>query len=64
MTMYEKYRTDFGLVDGLCGKNEKNENVILSIDEEKAVVKTLQSNNFIRINIFWKEGIEEELYEH
>lgn len=64
MTTYDKYRQQFGLIDNLVGTNEKKENLIVSIDEEKVEIMTIQSNGYARTNVYWKDGTEEELYDH
>ena len=45
------------------GKNENGENVIITIYPDKTVVRTLQKNNWMRINIYWNNGDVEEVYE-
>lgn len=63
MTTYEKLKNQFGYCEALVGVNEDNENVIVSIDKECASVRTLQSNRWQRINIYYKDGLEDEVYE-
>lgn len=45
------------------GVNENGEWVSVKIYPDKIESKVLQSNNWYRINIYWKDGTEEELYE-
>ena len=61
--MYKKLLKQFGYCEALCGVNEDNDNVIVSIDKECASVRTLQNNHWQRINIYYKDGTEEEYYE-
>ena len=61
---YDLLLQKYGYCDALCGNNEDGELVIVSIDKEKATIKTSQHNKFIRVNIYWKDGTSEELYEH
>ena len=61
---YTLLLSKYGLCEGLCGNNDDGEHVIVSIDEEKATIKTAQHNGFIRVNVYWKDGTREELYEH
>ena len=63
MTDYEKLFTKFGMVEGQCGTNSNGENVVVSIDNECASVRTLQDNGWSRINIYYKDGCVEEYYE-
>lgn len=64
MTTYEKLVAEFGdNVEDACGHNQNKENIILNINDEYAEVRTLQKNGFHRINVYWKDGTEEELYE-
>lgn len=64
MNTYDELLKRHGYCEGLCGNNEDGEHVIVSIDKEKAIVKTAQYNGFIRVNVYWKDGTYEELYEH
>lgn len=45
------------------GKNENGENVIIVIYPNRTIVRTMQVNNWIRINIYWDNGDTEETYE-
>ena len=64
MNTYEKYFAEFGLTpDPLCGVDEDGEDVIVSIDDDCACVKTLQGNGWIRTNIYHRDGTVEELYQ-
>ena len=44
------------------GKNKNGENVIIMTYPDKTVMRTLQKNNWIRINIYWANGDVEEIY--
>lgn len=59
---YKELYEQFGLVEGQIGVNIDDEYVMLTIDEESATVSTLQENGWIRVNIFYPDGTEEELY--
>lgn len=63
MTYYEELFKKFGYVEGQVGVNELGEHVIVSIDEDAASVRTLQRNGWMRINIYYEDGGEEETYE-
>ena len=64
MTTYEKLVKKHGYIDtAKCGINEDGEDVIVSIDEESACVRTLQKNGWMRINIYYPDGTSEELFE-
>ena len=60
---YEELVTKFGYIEGQVGTNENGENVLVSIDNECASIRTLQHNGWQRINVYWKDGTEEEYYE-
>ena len=62
MTYYEELKRMYGYVEGQIGENEDGEKVIVSIDEESAEIQTLQDNHWIRVNIYYPDGTEEELY--
>ena len=48
----------------LFGENEYGENIIISINSDNITVQTMQSNDWIRTNIYWvNDCIVEELYE-
>ena len=64
MTDYERLLKKHGKCEGLCGVNEDGENVIVSIDDRLAEVKTLQKNGWIRVNTYWYDGTSEETYIH
>lgn len=61
--MYQKLLNKYGYIDSKSGKDEDGNIVIVSIDEELASIRTFQSNGWIRINIYHKDGTNEELYE-
>ena len=64
MSEYEKLLKQFGLVEAQVGINEDGEPVVVTIDNECAEIRTIQKNSrFHRINIYWKDGTEEEMYE-
>ena len=66
MTDYERLLKKHGKCEGLCGVNEDGENVIVSIDDRTATIRTFQKNGFIRINVYHNDddGTSEELFEH
>ena len=64
MTHYEELFNQFGFIEAQAGINEDGEYVIVSIDENCASVRTLQSNQWQRINIYYKDGVEDEYYEN
>jgi len=63
-THYEELLKRHGYCEGLSGMNEDGELVIVSIDHERAVIKTSQHNGWIRTNIYHKDGTSEELFDH
>lgn len=64
MTTYNKLLKEHGLIEEpLCGINEDGEKVIVMITDTDATVRTIQSNGWHRINIYYPDGTEEELYE-
>ena len=62
MFYYQELKRKYGFIEAKVGENEDGEKVIVSIDEESAEIKTLQDNGWIRINIYYPDGTEEELY--
>ena len=58
-TLFELY----GFIEGQVADNDRGEHVLVSIDEHKAVIRTFQHNGWIRYNIYYKDGSEEELYD-
>ncbi len=65
MTRYEELVNQFGYIEAGVGMNDDGENVIVSIDKKCASVRTIQHNSkFQRVNIYYPDGTEEELYEH
>lgn len=62
MTFYEELVTKHGYIKGQVGVNSDGENVIVTIDEESASVITVQENGWLRQNIYYPDGTEEELY--
>ncbi len=62
MIRYDELKAEFGYVEGLVGNNEDNQVIIVTIDEESASIRTLQENGWIRENIYYRDGSEEELY--
>ena len=60
---YNWLKNKFGYCKWLSGKNEDDENVIITIDEESAEVQTLQKNGWCRTNVYYPDGTSEELYE-
>ena len=64
MNFYDELKTKYGLInESMVGKNELGENVIVSIDDNCACVRTLQNNGWARINLYYKDGTCEELYQ-
>lgn len=63
MTTYEKLLKAHGKISDLVGKNEHGENVIVSINDNFAVVTTLQNNGWLRSNTYYPDGTETEEYE-
>ena len=61
--MYEKLVKQFGYCEGMVGKDEDNDSVIVSIDKKCATIRTLQDNGWARINVYWKDGTVEEYYQ-
>ena len=45
-----------------CGTNDNGESVVISVFTDKIVVETLQSNGWTRKNIYYTDGVTEELY--
>ena len=45
------------------GKNEEDEDQQISINPDHIVVDTLQSNHWLRRNIYWDDGTVEETFE-
>jgi len=62
MFYYQELKRMYGYVEGQIGENSDGEKVIVSIDEESAEIKTLQDNGWIRVNVYYPDGTEEELY--
>ncbi len=63
MTTYEELLEKYGMIpDTRVGVNENGENVIVSIDEECACITTMQHNRWMRTNIYYPDGWEEEYY--
>lgn len=47
----------------ITGKNEDGESIIITICFDRIVTKTLQKNNWMRINTYWADGNIDENYE-
>lgn len=62
MNRYDELKQEFGYVEGLVGNDEDNLPVMVTIDEESAEIKTFQENGWVRINVYYRDGTEEELY--
>jgi len=60
---YNELFSKYGMVTCQVGVNDLGQHVVVSIDDESASVRTLQDNGWQRINIYHKDGTEEELYE-
>lgn len=43
--------------------NENNENIILEITDEYLKTSTLQNNDWIRVNVYYKDHTVEEYYD-
>lgn len=48
--------------DAISGVNESGEPVTVSILCDRIITKTYQSNNWTRINTYWRDGTREETY--
>lgn len=68
------FSSDYGTVSELIkkygaqglyaiGTNEDGENIAIKICSDHIITKTLQKNNWIRINTYWEDGNIEEIYE-
>ena len=57
MDNYKEYDTM------LIGENHDGEMVCVSVFKDKVVVKTIQKNDWIRVNVFYRDGTTDELYE-
>lgn len=63
MTTYEELLQKHGYIDlPKVGVNEDGEKVMITIDEDAAVIDTFQNNSWVRTNIYYKDGTVEELY--
>ena len=65
-TTYDELRAKYGLIpEAKVGINEDGEEVIIYIDEECASLRTMQKNSrFMRVNVYHKDGTNEEYFEH
>ena len=63
MYTYHQLVEKYGYCNAMTGINEDSETVIIAIDEEQASIRTLQSNDWMRINVYHKDGTSEEYYE-
>ena len=45
------------------GKNEDGESIIITIYSDRVVTKTLQKNNWMRVNTYWADSNIDEIYE-
>jgi len=59
---YEDYLKLYGYVEGLVGTDEDGNYVIVNIDDNEVSIRTLQSNGWVRENVYYKDGTEEEFY--
>lgn len=57
MNNSEKYPTI------LMGQNEEGENVWISINKNNITLQTFQNNDWMRTNIYYRDGTVEELYD-
>lgn len=46
-----------------CSKNENGDPVIIVKYTNRVEVKTYQKNNWVRVNIYYNDGMKEEIYE-
>lgn len=46
----------------ICGKNENEEDVWIGIFKNRIETQTFQHNNWVRHNIYYRDGTREELY--
>lgn len=47
----------------LVGTNVEGEDVNISINHDHIIVDTYQTNGWVRKNIYWRDGDNEELFE-
>lgn len=47
----------------LVGENEDGESVYVEICPDRIRVETTQRNDWIRVNVYWRDGLTEELYD-
>lgn len=45
------------------GENQSGENIAVSVFRDRIVVNTEQSNGFVRVNTYWKDGLIEEMFD-
>ena len=62
MTHYEELLEKYGICKDLSGINEDGETTLITIDEDDATVTTVQRNNFIRITVYHKDGMIDEIF--
>ena len=62
MTDYDELVQRYGYVESQVGVNEDGEAVIVTIDETNACLRTMQKNGWMRINIYYPDGMSEESY--
>lgn len=60
--MYQELLDLFGYIEGQVGVDFDGDYVLVSIDKESATITTPQDNGWNRINIYYPDGSEEELY--
>lgn len=46
------------------GKNTEGEDVTISVNKDNIIVATSQHNGYIRTNIYYDDGLSEEMYEY
>lgn len=46
----------------VTGKNAEGENVVLSVSSDIITAETAQSNGWIRVNTYYRDGTKEEMY--
>ena len=61
---YEEMVDKYGLIEEYrMGKDEDGDPVMVSIDDTCASIRTFQKNGWVRINVYYKDGTVEELFE-
>ena len=65
----ENHKTIVSIIDNygksgllVAGKNAEGENVVLSVSSDIITTETAQSNGWIRVNTYHRDGTREEIY--